>query len=96
MSDDETTRGPRPDARIEPGEVNPGGVDARPDSDGVDGEVHETGEPVSRDPDPNANPAVEDALPEDVKQTEDTGTAATNSEDGASGSTGTESEESPA
>ena len=73
--------GPMPDAVIEPGEPNPGGVDAVVHGDGVDGEDAE-GEPAPRDLDPDRNPAVEDAMPDEVKQTEDTGTEATRSEDG--------------
>lgn len=81
-SDTESTEGselgPKPDAQIEPGEPNPGGVDATPNSDGVDGETAE-GDPLARDLDPDDNPAVEDVLPEEVKQTEDTSTEATES-----------------
>ncbi len=73
--DSPTDLGPKPDAQIEPGEPNPGGVDATPNSDGVDGETAEN--PVSRDLDPDDNPAVDDVLPEEVKETEDTSTKAT-------------------
>lgn len=73
--------GPMPEPRIEPGEPNPGGADAVADSDGVDGETAEA-DPAPRDLDPNLNPAVEDAMPEEMKQTEDTETEATRSEDG--------------
>ena len=72
--------GPKPDAEIEPGEPNPGGVDAVADSDGVDGETAEP-EPLARDLDPDQNPAVEDALPDEMKQGEDTSTKATEGED---------------
>ncbi len=82
--------GPKPDAEIEPGEPNPGGVDATPDSDGVDGETADP-EPVSRDLDPDDNPAVEDALPDEVKEGEDTSTEATKDGDDVA-----PSEESPA
>jgi len=74
--ENQTDLGPKPDAQIEPGEPNPGGVDATPSSDGVDGETADT-EPLARDLDPNDNPAVEDGLPENLKQTEDTSTKAT-------------------
>lgn len=67
--------GPKPDPVIEPGEPNPGGVDAAPQSDGVDGET--AGSPVPADLAPEDNPAVEDALPDEVKQGEDTSTEAT-------------------
>lgn len=73
--------GPMPEAVIEPGEPNPGGVDAVVHSDGVDGETAEA-EPAPRDLDPDHNPAVEDAMPDEVKQTDDTDTEATRSEDG--------------
>lgn len=79
MSDSDP--GPKPDPEIEPGEPNPGGPDAVPDSDGVDGEESD-GNPVARDLDPDDNPAVEDALPDEMKQPEDTRTKATQSEDG--------------
>ncbi len=71
--------GPRPDPQIEPGEPNPGGVDAVDASDGVDGETA-TGDPAPRDLDPDDNPAVEDALPDEMKQGEDTDTEATKSD----------------
>jgi len=78
---DDGDLGPMPEPQIEPGEPNPGGADATPDSDGVDGETAEA-DPAPRDLDPNLNPAVEDAMPEEMKQTEDTETEATRSEDG--------------
>lgn len=67
---------PQPDAKSEPGEPNPGGADAIPDGDGVDGETAEP-DPAPRDLDPDDNPAVEDALPEEAKEGEDTSTEAT-------------------
>jgi len=76
--------GPKPDAEIEPGEPNPGGPDARPDSDGVDNDVQD-GEPIARDLDPEHNPAVDDEVPNEVKEGEDTATEATESESGESG-----------
>lgn len=79
-SESEPDLGPKPDAQIEPGEPNPGGVDATPNSDGVDGETVED-EPLARDLDPDDNPAVEDVLPEEVKEGEDTSTEATRSSD---------------
>lgn len=85
--------GPQPDPVIEPGEPNPGGADAMPASDGVDGE-HASPDPDVPDLDPDANPAVEDALPDEMKQPEDTDTEATEDE---AGETNTEPEkESPA
>jgi hypothetical protein len=68
--------GPKPDPEIEPGEPKPGGVDAIPHGDGVDGETAEP-HPIPADLDPEDNPAVEDALPDEVKQGEDTSTKAT-------------------
>lgn len=90
----ESDLGPKPDAEIEPGEPNPGGVDASPNSDGVDTAAAEP-DPVPRDLDPEDNPAVEDVLPDEVKQGEDTGTEATKS-DGGDGPDGTGTEEDPA
>lgn len=71
--------GPKPDPEIEPGESNPGGADAINDGDGVEGHVSEEPDtdPLARDLDPDHNPAVEEALPEEMKQTEDTDTKAT-------------------
>ena len=82
--------GPKPDAEIEPGEPNPGGIDATPNSDGVDTETADA-EPVARDLDPDDNPAVEDALPDEMKKGEDTSTEATKDGDDLD-----PSEESPA
>ncbi len=72
---DEIDLGPRPEPEIEPGDPNPGGVDATPSSDGVDTATAEN--PLPRDLDPDDNPAVEDALPEEMKEGEDTSTEAT-------------------
>lgn len=68
MSDHEL--GPKPDAEIEPGETNPGGADA------ID--AGETAPPI-HDLDPDRNPAVDDALPDEAKKGEDTSTKATES-----------------
>jgi hypothetical protein len=85
--------GPQPEPEIEPGEPNPGGVDAVDSADGVDGEFASP-DPDPRDMDPDDNPAVEDALPDEMKQMEDTSTEATEDE---AGETATEpEEESPA
>ncbi|HEU5038646.1 MAG TPA: hypothetical protein VFT70_16690 [Nocardioides sp.] len=68
--------GPQPEPEIEPGEPNPGGVDAIPD----------TGNHLVADLSPEENPAIEDTpdpLKESVKEGEDTSTQATRSEDGA-------------
>jgi hypothetical protein len=59
--------GPQPEPEIEPGEPNPGGADAIDRVDRAD----------PHDLDPENNPAVEDALPDEMKQTEDTHTEAT-------------------
>ena len=92
MSDEQPTQtgdlGEMPEAEIEPGEPNPGGVDAVPD------EV----EVVPADLGPDTNPAVEetpDPLKKVLEEGEDTGTEATGSEGGEhEGSSG--DEESPA
>jgi hypothetical protein len=73
--------GPKPEPEIEPGEPRPGGADAVEGKDGVDGEFSEP-DPEPRDLDPDHNPAVEDALPDEMKETEDTETEATKSEGG--------------
>ena len=69
--------GPKPDARIEPGEPNPGGVDA------VDAALLQRA-PVGGPTIPNLptdkNPAVGDDAPDEVKQGEDTSTRATRSD----------------
>ncbi|CAN5260713.1 hypothetical protein BH09ACT12_BH09ACT12_24250 [soil metagenome] len=79
MSQD-SNLGPAPEPQIEPGEPNPGGIDAITYADGGEALAEEGGDPpppVMRDLDPNANPAVEDALPDEMKQGEDTTTKAT-------------------
>ena len=60
--------GPQPEPEIEPGEPHPGGVDA------IDA-GEET--PALRDLSAEDNPAVEDVLPGDLDETEDTSTEAT-------------------
>lgn len=76
----ESDLGPPPEPEIEPGEPNPGGVDAISYPDGAEAAAEE-GEtppaPVMRDLDPDANPAVDDEMPEEMKQGEDTSTEAT-------------------
>ncbi len=68
--------GPQPDPKIEPGEPNPGGVDAIP----------EDGFGAIPDLTPDENPALDDKAPEAVKDAvdegEDTSTRATESDDG--------------
>ena len=90
MSDSDP--GPRPDPQIEPGEPDPGGVDAVTDSDGVDGESAEPN-PLLRDLDPDDNPSTGD-IPMETKQGEDTDTEGTRSED--AGEEAPPEEESPA
>ena len=70
--------GPKPDAEAESGTPNPGGADAVHSSsaDGVERSDSEVA-----DPDPTKNPAVEDALPEEVHEGEDTDTKATRDEE---------------
>ena len=63
--------GPKPEPQIEPGEPNPGGVDA------VDAEDAETDGPIIPNLPTDKNPAVDDAAPDEMKQGEDTSTQAT-------------------
>lgn len=80
MSDDNPTQtgdlGEMPEAEIEPGEPNPGGVDALPVDD----------DNVPADLDPESNPAVDespDPLKEVLNEREDTETEATRSDEGS-------------
>ena len=77
MTTDHTDLGPMPDPVIEPGEPNPGGVDALQD---------DTGPIAIPDLTPQENPALEDKAPDTVKEevsdAEDTSTEATESGDG--------------
>lgn len=70
--------GPMPTPQIEPGEPNPGGVDAIED---------DSGPILIPDLTPEENPAVEDKAPDplvdEVRGGEDTSTRATRSEGGA-------------
>jgi hypothetical protein len=76
--------GPRPDPKIDPGEPNPGGVDA------IDG--GDDAEPMVPDLPADKNPAVDDlAAPDELQEGEDTSTQATDDEEPMSGE-----EESPA
>ena len=68
--------GPMPEPVIEPGEPNPGGVDAKPD-DSV-GTIPDP--PVSDNP--SIAEKVPDALKQEVEEPEDTSTKATDSPDG--------------
>ncbi len=73
---------PKPDPEIEPPEPNPGGADAiefEPEAEAIP------------DLDPDDNPAVEDALPDEMKRGEDTSTEATE-DDGAGESSDAEEE----
>lgn len=54
-----TDLGPKPEPQIEPGEPNPGGVDA------IDG--GDDGEPTVPDLGPERNPAVEDKAPDEIR-----------------------------
>ena len=72
--------GPAPEPQIEPGEPNPGGVDAISFPHGAEAIVEDGEEPpapVMRDLDPDANTAVEASLPDEMKKGEDTTTEAT-------------------
>lgn len=55
--------GPIPDPVIEDGEPNPGGADAIGDDPADDG--------LGRDLHPEANPAVDDVLPDEIAQPDD-------------------------
>jgi hypothetical protein len=86
MSNDDL--GPIPEPEIEPGEPNPGGVDAIDAEDGEPtipdfpgGKNPATEEALPDEVIPGGkNPATEEALPDEVKQTEDTSTQATEDE----------------
>lgn len=69
--------GPQPEPEIEPGEPNPGGVDAIPED--YNGTTPDP--PVSDNP--SIAEKVPDALKEEVSEPEDTSTEATESPDGA-------------
>jgi hypothetical protein len=92
MRDEQPTQtgdlGEQPEPQIEPGEPNPGGVDALPEEQ----------EAVPADLGPDTNPAVEDKpepVKEELEEGEDTDTEATESAGGENeGSSG--DEESPA
>jgi hypothetical protein len=80
--------GELPEADIEPGEPNPGGVDALPEDD----------DNVPADLGPDTNPAVEetpDPMKKVLAEGEDTGTEATRSEGGEDEGSSAD-EESPA
>ena len=64
--------GPQPEPEIEPGEPNPGGVDAVP----------ENGDRTVPDLSPEENPAIEEKAPDPLKESEDTSTKATRSDEG--------------
>ena len=91
MTEDQPTQtgdlGEQPEPQIEPGETNPGGVDALPDE----------GETVAADLDPEKNPATDespDLLKEAFSEGEDTDTEATRS-DAAAGEEDTTEDEAP-
>jgi hypothetical protein len=67
--------GPQPEPKIEPGEPNPGGVDAVP----------ENGNHTVPDLSPEENPSIEEKAPEPLKdamkEDDDTSTQATRDED---------------
>jgi hypothetical protein len=81
--------GPKPDAQIEPGEPNPGGVDA------VDADQG-TAEPAIPDLPTDKNPAVGDETPDEVTQGEDTSTAGTDASGAEGDSPGDDQGETPA
>ncbi len=70
--------GQKPEPQAESGELNPGGADAvhNASADGV-----ERSDAVPADLDPNQNPAVEDVMPDEVFEGEDTETKATRNDD---------------
>lgn len=77
--------GPKPEPEAQRGDPSPGGADASHTS-GADGTVGvdgvERGDAVPADLDPDLNPAVEDALPDEVREGEDTETKATDDDSG--------------
>lgn len=69
--------GPMPEPRIDPGEPNPGGVDA------IDG--GDPSEPVIPNLPPEKNPSVSTAAPDELNTGEDTSTQATDDKEPMSG-----------
>lgn len=69
----ESDLGPKPEPQIEPGEPNPGGVDARPEDDDAD--------VVPADLPTEKNPAVDTQSTQELTEGEDTSTKATRDED---------------
>ena len=72
MSDGEI--GEKPEAQTQPPEHFPGGADAIEEGgkygdNGADGDA--PGAPATRDLQPEANPAVEDAMPEEIAEGDD-------------------------
>ena len=67
--------GPKPEPQIEPGEPNPGGVDAIDGGDAHDEQPTIPNLPTSK------NPAVDDAAPDEMSEGEDTSTQATQNGD---------------
>jgi hypothetical protein len=80
--------GPMPEPEIEPGEPNPGGVDAVP--------LDQRSEPLPRDSDPSENPATGEIVPDAVRSTEDTSTEATTSDEAPATDGQSDEKESPA
>ena len=78
---DQRPRHPSPTPRSSPASPTPVAPTPSTAGDGVDGEFAEP-DPPSRDLDPDKNPAVEDALPDEMTETEDTDTEATKSDGG--------------
>lgn len=76
MTSQESDLGPMPDPEIEPGEPNPGGVDAQPDL--ANGTIPDP--PVADNPSIAAK--VPEPLKQEVEEGEDTSTKATRSEHG--------------
>ncbi|HYH35497.1 MAG TPA: hypothetical protein VD814_10135 [Nocardioides sp.] len=65
MTDDDKL-GPMPDPVVEPPEANPGGADAINEETPFAGDDH-----LGKDLHPDANPGVEDQLPDEIGQTDD-------------------------
>ena len=78
--------GEMPEPQIEPGEENPGGVDAISDDTPFGGDERKLG----HDLDPEANPAVEEQVPDEITEPDD---KKQEPEDGDSGDPDTETEE---
>lgn len=76
MTSTDSGLGPMPEPEIEPGEPNPGGIDA------VDGGAHGTIPDLSPGENPSIDEKAPEAIKEEVAEGEDTSTKATRADDG--------------